>query len=245
MVIEPVSLETSDGVVLEAELAMPVDSAAWAGAVLAHPHPQQGGNMRSIVPGTLFAELPPAGVAALRFNFRGVGESSGSYGGGVGERLDIIGALDRLISALSAASALPAVPGVPAVPPLPAVPGVPAVPPLPSVPAVPAPVPVVLAGWSFGADVSLSVGDGRVAGWFCAAPPLRIVKPEDMVAATDPRPKLLAVPERDQFRRPDAVRQLVADWPACRVEVIPGADHFFVGRTDRLTPLCLELLRSV
>jgi hypothetical protein len=209
MLIEPVSLTTSDGLQLEAELAMVEDEPAWAGAVLTHPHPQQGGNMRSIVPGTLFAELPAAGVAALRFNFRGVGGSSGTYGGGVDERLDVIAALDHLVGSL------------------------------------PAGLPVVLAGWSFGADVSLSVGDARISGWFCAAPPLRIVDPTTMVAGTDPRPKLLAVPERDQFRRPDAVRDLVADWPACRIEVIPGADHFFVGRTDRLTPLCLELLRSV
>ena len=209
MTIEPVSLATSDGLQLEAELSPAVDGPAWAGAVLTHPHPQQGGNMRSIVPGTLFAELPAAGVTALRFNFRGVGESSGTYGGGIDERLDVIAALDRLTSTL------------------------------------PDTLPVVLAGWSFGADVSLSVGDERISGWFCAAPPLRIVDPVTMVAATDPRPKLLAVPERDQFRRPDAVRAIVANWPACRIEVIPGADHFFVGRTDRLTPLCVELLRSI
>ena len=213
MTIEPIALTTSDGLTLEAELAWPSGSGPVRGAaVLCHPHPQQGGNMRSIVPGTLFAELPGAGVAALRFNFRGVGESAGAYDHGVGERLDVVSAIDALAEALDARADAGAA------------------------------VPLILAGWSFGADVCLSVGEPRVAGWFCAAPPLRVVDPTTMVAATDPRPKLLAIPERDQFRPPDAARPIVANWPACRIEVVPGADHFFFGRTDRLTPLFLELL---
>ena len=224
MTIEPVWLTTSDGVKLEAELARPpgvgsgaAPGAAWGAAVLCHPHPQQGGNMRSIVPGTLFAELPAAGVAALRFNFRGVGGSGGVYDHGVGERLDVVAAIDALAAVVTSLTSDPAL----------------------------ASVPLILAGWSFGADICLSVGDARVGGWFCAAPPLRVIDPTTMVAATDPRPKLLAIPERDQFRPPAAAAPIVAGWPACRVEVIPGADHFFFGRTDRLTPLCLELLRSV
>lgn len=209
MLIEPVTLTTGDGVVLEGELALPGDAPPWAGAVLAHPDPQRGGNMRSIVPGTLFEGLPAAGVGVVRFNFRGVQGSGGSYGGGVDEAQDVIAALDRLVASL------------------------------------PDGVPVILAGWSFGADVSLTVGDPRLAGWFCAAPPLRVVDLEAMVAAQDSRPKLLAVPERDQFRPPESAREIVATWVNCRLEVVAGADHFFVGRTERLTPLCLDLLRSL
>ena len=208
MLIEPVTLTTGDGIALEGELVQPAE-APWAGAVLAHPDPRQGGNMRSIVPGTLFEGLPAEGVAALRFNFRGVAGSGGSYGGGIDEAQDLVAALDRLVDAM------------------------------------PSGVPVILAGWSFGADVSLTVDDGRLAGWFCAAPPLRVVDPATMVAAHDPRPKLLAVPERDQFRPPASAREVVSGWTNCRLEVVAGADHFFVGRTDRLTPLCLELLQSL
>ena len=209
MLIEPVTLTATDGVTLEAELAVPANPRPWAGAVLAHPHPQQGGTMRSIVPGTLFEGLPAEGVAAIRFNFRGVGASTGSYGGGVDEALDIVAAIDRLAAS------------------------------------VPTGVPLILAGWSFGADVSLTVGDARLAGWFCAAPTLRTVEAAAMVARRDRRPKLLAVPERDPFMPPDAARQAVEEWVNVRIEVVAGADHFFVGRTERLTPLCLELLRSV
>src|SRR6266550_3618745 len=57
---EAVRLRTSDGLTLEGELAAPDE--VRAAAVLAHPHPQFGGNMRSIVIGALFEALPAAGV---------------------------------------------------------------------------------------------------------------------------------------------------------------------------------------
>jgi alpha/beta superfamily hydrolase len=164
--------------------------------------------MRSIVPGTLFSTLPQAGVAALRFNFRGVEGSEGEYGDGIGERNDVVAAVDALA---------PITEGLP----------------------------LGLAGWSFGADTSLAVGDERVAGWCPMAPPLRVVKLEDMVAAQDPRPKLLIVPEHDQYRPPESAREVVADWVNTRLEVVPGADHFFVGRVDRVPPLVIEFLRGL
>lgn len=70
-------LTTSDGVALEAELDVPAD--AWAAVVLAHPHPLYGGSMRDGAPAILFERLPTEGVAALRFNFRGVGASGGVH----------------------------------------------------------------------------------------------------------------------------------------------------------------------
>ena len=93
--------------------------------------------------------------------------------------------------------------------------------------------PVVLAGWSFGADVALSVDDPRLAGWLAIAPPLHVRDPSAGVAR-DPRPKLLALAEHDEVRSPDEVAALVADWATTETVVIGGASHFFVGRTDRL-----------
>jgi uncharacterized protein len=203
MAIEPVQLHTADGLTLEGELQVP--DGVRAAAVLAHPHPLHGGNMRSIVIGALFAGLPAAGVAALRFNFRGVGASEGTHDEGRGERLDVVAALDELAEIVGA-------PGLP----------------------------LVLAGWSFGADTSLAVDDERHAGWFAVAPPLRHT--DDVAAASDPRPKLLAVPERDQFRSPESAREVVASWTNTQIHVVPGADHFLVGRTDRVVELAVELI---
>jgi len=91
-------------------------------------------------------------------------------------------------------------------------------------------VPLWLVGWSFGADVCLQVLHRAVAGWVCVAPPLASVPADDLVAAHDPRPKLLLVPEHDQYRDPSSAQDLVADWDATTVEVVPGTDHFLAGR---------------
>ena len=91
----------------------------------------------------------------------------------------------------------------------------------------------VIAGWSFGADVALTVLDARVPGWFLIAPPLRVLPAEAFVAAHDPRPKVLAVPEHDQFNPPAQARARTEGWTNTRLEVIDGADHFLAGRTAK------------
>jgi alpha/beta superfamily hydrolase len=93
-------------------------------------------------------------------------------------------------------------------------------------------LPIALVGWSFGGDVALAVDDVRVAGWVAIAPPLRICPPYD--AATDARPKHLVLAEHDEVRTPASVEEEVATWTATTVAVVPGASHFFVGRTDRV-----------
>jgi alpha/beta superfamily hydrolase len=57
-------------------------------AVICHPHPLQQGTMNNKVVTTLARAFARHGAAAVRFNFRGVGASAGSYGDGVGERAD-------------------------------------------------------------------------------------------------------------------------------------------------------------
>jgi len=82
--------------VLEGELWTPDRDVSVPGVVVAHPHPQRGGSMQSNVVMALCEGLHVAGIASLRFNFRGVGGSEGEYDDGVGERQDVLGALAYL-----------------------------------------------------------------------------------------------------------------------------------------------------
>lgn len=65
-----------------------------AAAVVCHPHPLQGGTMHNHVTYRVADAFRQAGVAALRFNFRGVGRSTGTYDDGRGEVEDAHAALD-------------------------------------------------------------------------------------------------------------------------------------------------------
>ena len=71
-------------------------SSAVAAAVVCHPHPRGGGTMNNNVVYRAAKALVAGGVTALRFNFRGVGASTGSYDDGVGEEDDVRAALDFL-----------------------------------------------------------------------------------------------------------------------------------------------------
>jgi hypothetical protein len=199
--LQPLTIDTADGFRLEAERATPVGPSR-ASVVLCHPHPQYGGTMRSIVIGALFEALPAAGVTALRFNFRGVENSTGSHDEGRAELLDVQAAVDAADDARAAS-----VDG--------------------------GEEPLVLAGWSFGADMTLATPDARLAAWIGIAPPLRFRTDFDAVAH-DARPKLLVLGQHDEFRSPASVVEATDDWNATELDVIAGASHFFVGRTDRV-----------
>jgi alpha/beta superfamily hydrolase len=95
-------------------------------------------------------------------------------------------------------------------------------------------LPIVLLGWSFGADVALSIEDSALAAWIAIACPLRWTHDLD-VAANDPRPKLLLLGANDEYRTPGEVIAAVDGWTNTTVQVVGGASHFFVGRTDVLT----------
>ncbi len=77
---------TSDGFELEAEFLLPAQIQAIA--VLSHPHPLYGGDMRNNVIQSLFESLPESSIGTLRYNFRGAGVSEGTHGKGELERLD-------------------------------------------------------------------------------------------------------------------------------------------------------------
>jgi len=76
---------------LEARVERPVaEGERRAVAVIAHPHPPDGGTMHNKVVGTIARALADLGIASVRFNFRGVGGSAGSYDRGRGETLDFL-----------------------------------------------------------------------------------------------------------------------------------------------------------
>ena len=66
------------------------------GAVISHPHSLMGGDMWNPVVETIAQALFTAGISTLRFNFRGVGGSVGSFDEGRGEQEDFLSALSFL-----------------------------------------------------------------------------------------------------------------------------------------------------
>ena len=64
--------------------------AVSAFAVVCHPHPLYGGSMDNKVVYTVARTLEQLGAPAIRFNFRGVGASAGSYDAGRGETADAL-----------------------------------------------------------------------------------------------------------------------------------------------------------
>lgn len=86
---------------LEGWLATPAQ--AETAVVICHPHPQYGGDMDNDVVTTLAGHLQRAGIATLRFNFRGTGKSEGRYDNGIGETDDARAATALLRSEASGA----------------------------------------------------------------------------------------------------------------------------------------------
>jgi alpha/beta superfamily hydrolase len=86
-------------------LYAPPSAAAIKGAVMCHPHPQYGGSMYNNVVEAALEAFWQRAFATLRFNFRGVGDSEGSYGGGQGEAQDAAAAISYMRAQLGNPSA--------------------------------------------------------------------------------------------------------------------------------------------
>ena len=91
-------------------------------------------------------------------------------------------------------------------------------------------LPVVLAGYSFGAAIAATIDTQQVAGGYLLAPPGAALL--DAAIGRDPRPKVIVVPEHDQFSPPEAVASAVVGWEATTVTIVPNADHFLVGAIE-------------
>jgi alpha/beta superfamily hydrolase len=81
---------------LEALMDVPADGVVQGTALIAHPHPLFGGTMHNKVVQTLARAFVQCGWRAVRFNFRGVGASAGTYDEGRGEAQDMLRVMAQL-----------------------------------------------------------------------------------------------------------------------------------------------------
>ncbi len=79
---------------LEALIDAPGSTDAAEIAVVCHPHPQHGGTMTNKVAHMLAKSFNAAAIPAVRFNFRGVGKSGGTYADGIGETDDALAVIE-------------------------------------------------------------------------------------------------------------------------------------------------------
>ena len=170
------------------------DAGGVMGAVISHPHPLMGGDMGNPVVEILAETLFSGGLSTLRFNFRGVGRSTGAYDGGPGEADDVLAA----VSFLREKGARE----------------------------------VLLAGYSFGAWVNAGVlTRGSFLPALLVAPPLTLLKFD--FQAIRGRVGAIVCGDRDPYCPPERVRA-AAEELGCRLDLIPGADHFFMGCEEEL-----------
>jgi alpha/beta superfamily hydrolase len=175
-------------------------------ALVLHPHPLHGGTMHNKVVFRTARGLNEAGLVTLRINFRGVGQTSGEHDHARGgEQEDARVALDYLLSRYEG-------------------------------------LPVLLAGFSFGARVGLEVGteDERVDYLIGVGTPVSFPEREydfSFLRACH-KPLLFVHGEHDEFGRVGDLRALAAQLPPeapVRIEIIPGAGHFFDEQLEDLT----------
>jgi len=75
---------------IEGVLTVPPNTDKRYIALLGHPHSLQGGTMNNKVVSTMARAFKDTGIASVRFNFRGVGATAGTYDAGVGESVDML-----------------------------------------------------------------------------------------------------------------------------------------------------------
>jgi alpha/beta superfamily hydrolase len=153
--------------------------------------------------------LQQLGMPALRFNFRGVGHSTGTYDDGRGETDDVRYALDHLSHRY---------PGLP----------------------------VILAGFSFGAWVGLRVGaaDDRVVSMIGLGVPARFFGAESLKGCH--KPKLFIHGTADEIAPFDLASVWFEKVPAPKTMMpIQDADHFFQGRLDEVQGIITSFLSPI
>jgi alpha/beta superfamily hydrolase len=201
----PIEVDVRHGTRLEALLALPESPSA--GLVVCHPHPLYGGDMHNPVVVRASEVAQGLGLATLRFNFRGVGASTGVHDEGKGEQDDVLAALDTLAARLPAGRQLG------------------------------------LAGYSFGSWVSARVvAAGRdLPALALIAPPLGLYDLDFLERV--PLHTLLVAGNRDPFCPVEAIER-VGKRLNRPVEIIEGAQHFFLGQLFPLSGVVERWIRG-
>jgi hypothetical protein len=75
---------------IEALIESPANATADSFGVICHPHPLHGGTMQNKVVHTLARSFQELGAPTIRFNYRGVGASTGTFADGIGETDDTL-----------------------------------------------------------------------------------------------------------------------------------------------------------
>jgi len=166
------------------------------GVVICHPHSLMGGSMYNNVVETIQEAFAAENISTLRFNFRGVGESTGTYDEGRGEEEDIIAVCESLKQR-----------GL---------------------------TELFFAGYSFGAWVGSKIiekSDNPFYFNICVAPPIDYFNFEwdNLKDKID----LFVCGDCDQFCTLD-VLIIKAQKINSPVEIINGADHFYMGKEKEL-----------
>jgi alpha/beta superfamily hydrolase len=209
MVSERIAFEADD-VTCEGILVRPETVAQAPGLVICHPHPLHGGDMHNAVVRGLAEAFAAADFAVLRFNFRGVGQSTGRYGEGIGEQQDARGAVDWLTAQA----------GVD-------------------------PTRLFLAGYSFGARVTLAIAaaDPRLCGFIAVAPPVLHGEWPPLQASRGP--KVFLCGDRDAHVPLEVLAGRVDSLPEPKqLLIFPDTDHFFVGQERAVGRHALKLLQE-
>src|SRR5207248_8923461 len=178
-------------------------------AIVCHPHPLGGGTMHNKVVFKVAQTLQALGIPALRFNFRGVGHSTGTYDEGRGEMDDVRFALEFLSRRY---------PGLP----------------------------VILAGFSFGAYVGLRVAcaDGRVQAIIGLSVPARMFEGETLQGCQ--KPKLIIHGTEDEIAPYEVTAKWFEQVPAPKSMVaVQGADRFFRDRLNEVEAIIVGFVQTL
>jgi uncharacterized protein len=218
----PVTLQTSDGLRLVGELAVPADADPIATLIWLHPLPTHGGMMDSHLLKKAAFRLPAlAQLAVLRFNTRGTsswqGTSEGEFGQGESERHDVAAATTWAADAGLPARWL-----------------------------VGWSFGTELAlKWGLDGEGGAPPAARGIEGAILLSPPLHRAGEADLDRwAASGKPLVALIPELDDYLRPDEARQRFARDPAAEVIAVPGAKHLWLGEPYVRTALS-EIVRHV